>query len=88
LIKQYLSVLTITVLAFSCSSDDDAINNPAVTPPPTEETGESIIRITEVNADTDEVTISNLGTAASDIGAYWLCLGPGTYVQISDATSR
>ena len=33
------------------------------------------------------VTFTNLGEGSIDIGAYWLCLGPGTYRQISAQTT-
>ncbi len=76
-----LSLLLILILVASCSSSDDEviIND--------EPTGSAVIRITEVNADTDEVVLTNLGNASADIGEYWLCLGPGTYIKVSDATS-
>ncbi|WP_298897547.1 hypothetical protein [uncultured Psychroserpens sp.] len=77
--KNFFLFMILTALFASCSSDDDTINPIDI--------GESIIRITEVNADTDEIIISNFGDASVDIGTYWLCLGPGTYVQISDATN-
>jgi hypothetical protein len=78
--KRTILILLLSALVASCSSDDDAI---------TEETGNTngVIRITEVNTDIDEITIANFGDGAQDIGAYWLCLGPGTYVQVSNATS-
>ena len=47
----------------------------------------SIVRILEVNTTTDEIVLSNFGNASIDVGSYWLCLGPGTYVQVSNAAS-
>ncbi len=77
--KNVFLLLTLTALMMGCSSDDDT--NTIV------EVDQSIIRITQVNTDTNEVVISNLGTTSKDVGNYWLCLGPGTYVQFSTATS-
>ena len=77
--KNVFLLLTLTTLIFSCSSDDDT-NIIA-------DLDQSIIRITQVNTDTDEVVISNFGSTSKDVGNYWLCLGPGTYVQFSAATN-
>ena len=46
-----------------------------------------IIRILSVNTTTDQIVLSNFGTTTVDIGTYWLCLGPGTYVQVSAAAT-
>ncbi|WP_111684446.1 T9SS type A sorting domain-containing protein [Winogradskyella tangerina] len=46
---------------------------------------QDIIRILSVNTGTDEIVLSNFGTTTVDIGSYWLCLGPGSYVQVSNA---
>jgi len=81
--KNNLLLLLLTILIASCSSDDDTTSND--NPPMGSE--ESVIRITEVNSSTDQIVISNLGNGSADIGSYWLCLGPGTYVQVSDAAS-
>ncbi len=43
-------------------------------------------RFTEVNPTTETVTITNVGDMTEDISNYWLCLGPGTYVQLSTVT--
>ncbi len=89
--KKLISLLFASLLILSCDSDDDndtnADNNnqgePAVEVPQT-----SIIRIASVNTENDTVTLTNLGNASIDIGSYFLCLGPGTYRQISDITTE
>lgn len=81
--KKGIFTILLMVLIASCSSDDDTIIIEE-----REETQNSVIRITEVDTDTDEVTLTNLGDAATEVGNYWLCLGPGTYVQVSNATSE
>lgn len=48
---------------------------------------QAVIRVATVNPNADEITLTNLGNASQDVGSYWLCLGPGSYVQVSDATS-
>lgn len=78
-------------MLIGCSDDDTG----STTPPNPDtgdsgggdtNTGQAIIRIAEVDASNDEVVISNLGDGALDIGDYFLCLGPGTYAQISGLT--
>ncbi|MBQ4821108.1 spondin domain-containing protein [Aquimarina sp. MMG016] len=45
------------------------------------------IVINEVNYGEDKlIELWNNGTVAVDIASYWLCLGPGQYVQIQNAT--
>ncbi|MEM9053403.1 MAG: T9SS type A sorting domain-containing protein [Bacteroidota bacterium] len=48
---------------------------------------QAIIRVKQVDTDADQIEIINLGDEADNIGSFWLCLGPGSYVQISNATS-
>ncbi len=72
-------LLLLTGLIFSCSSDDDSYSG-GDDPVP----NASVVRILQVNAVTDQVTLSNFGTTSVDVGSYWLCLGPGTYAQIAD----
>ncbi|WP_010178398.1 T9SS type A sorting domain-containing protein [Aquimarina agarilytica] len=45
-----------------------------------------IPRFTNVNTETNQVTITNFGNQAVDLNNYWLCLGPGTYKKIGDLT--
>lgn len=91
--KYFLPLILILGLVASCSSDDDTTS---ITPDPDPDpdldgqmmdTGQAIIRFAEVNADTDEVVLSNLGDATIDVGDYFMCLGPGTYAQVSGLTS-
>lgn len=46
-----------------------------------------IIRVSMVNTATNAVSIANLGGGSVDVGNYFLCLGPGTYRQISALTT-
>ncbi len=46
---------------------------------------QAVIRVQSVNVSADEIVLTNLGDASQDVGTYWLCLGPGTYVQVSSA---
>ena len=48
---------------------------------------EGILRVLNVDAVNDMVTFVNLGEGSIDIGSYWLCLGPGTYRQVSQQTT-
>lgn len=82
--KSLLLVLALMSLSiFSCESDDEstAVND---TPVYEVEVPNSIIRVSMVNTSTNEVTLTNLGNTATNIGEYFFCLGPGTYRQISD----
>ncbi|WP_139205231.1 hypothetical protein [Algibacter pectinivorans] len=80
--KKTIFMVLVCGLIASCSNDDDT------TTTETEVASSSVIRITEVNTETDQVTLTNLGDETKNVGSYWLCLGPGTYVQVSDATSE
>ena len=82
--KKSFLLIAILAIFFSCS-DDNGNNNGVVEEGNTET--KAVIRITEVNATSDLVVLSNLGTVTTNIANYWLCLGPGTYVQVSEATS-
>ena len=79
--KFFLSVLTLSVLLISCSSDDDEVINPDPDPDP-DPVGEAIFVLNEVEYLGDRVEILNAGDAAGDLSGYFLCLGPGTYRQI------
>lgn len=86
--KKSILLITILTLFFSCSSDDDNTIEDVVVPI-IEETEESaVIRISQVDAKSDLVVLSNLGTTTTNVGTYWLCLGPGTYVNVADATTE
>ncbi len=52
----------------------------------TEIVASKIIRVSMVNPSANQVTFRNFGNVETNIGDYWLCLGPGTYRQISTAT--
>ena len=90
--KLFLSVLTLSALLVSCSSDDDNTNIPEPdgggqeenTPDetPDETTGQAIFLLNEVEYLNNSVEIFNAGDAAGDLSTYFLCLGPGTYRQI------
>ena len=78
--KKLILLLLLPAFILSCSSDDDNITIE-------EENVDGIIRITQVNAEADLLVLSNLGTTTTEVGDYWLCLGPGTYVQVSNAAT-
>lgn len=52
-----------------------------------EEEAVSIVRILNVDAEGDLVTLTNFGNTPVDVGTYWLCLGPGTYVNVGDVAT-
>ncbi len=89
--KKFLIPLLAVFIIIGCSSDDDAVvatdNDPDIDTPDAP-VGQAIIRISDVDAIADEVTLTNLGNASTDIGDYFLCLGPGTYAQVSGLTSE
>lgn len=70
----------LSALAFSaCDNDDDAA--------PTEPNVSVVLN--EVNyAGGDWVEIFNNGSEMADLSNYWLCLGPGTYQQLSTITPQ
>ena len=82
--KYFLPVVIALGLMTACSSDDD---NQPITPDPDPGTGQAIIRITEVDADSDAVVITNLGDGELEVGSFFMCLGPGTYAPISGLTA-
>jgi len=87
--KYFLPLMIFMGLLASCSDDDDNVTNtPDPDPEPMMDLGQAIIRITEVNADNDEVVLTNLGDATLEIGDFFMCLGPGTYAQVSGLTSE
>ncbi len=91
--KFFLPLIVIVAVMVGCSSDDDNVTS-LPDPDPEEEmdqdqnTGQAIIRIAEVDATNDEVILTNLGDGTLDIGEYFLCLGPGTYAQVSGLTGE
>ena len=77
--RKSILLITILTLFFSCNDDDNTIEK-------TEES--AVIRISQVDAKSDLITLSNLGTTTTDVGAYWLCLGLGTYVNVADVSTE
>ena len=78
-------MLSALILA-SCSSDDDT---GAVTPPEEPAPVAAQVVLNEVQYQTNDlVEILNVGTTNADLSDYWLCLGPGTYVQIGTLTPQ
>jgi len=76
-----------TTVFLGCSSDDDnVISEPDSDSMP--DVALAIIRIEAVDAVNDEVILTNLGDATTEVGDYFLCLGPGTYAQVSNLTSE
>lgn len=68
---------------FACNSDDDNSSNNEQ-----DENVSAIIRLTKVDIANDIITITNFGEESKDVGSYWLCLGPGRYLQISNGTDQ
>ena len=81
-------------LSIGCSSDDESgvttqeEETQDVPPLNDDELSTALIRIAQVNAVTDEVVLTNLGDETSEIGSYFMCLGPGTYAQVSSLTEE
>ncbi len=93
--KNFLSALAIIALLASCSEDDviDPVDaedptDPVETPTePAEPTETTSVVFNEVQYSTrDLVELYNNGDVNVDLSSYWLCLGPGSYVQIGDIT--
>ena len=93
--KNFLKAFALVALLASCSEDDviDPVDaedptDPVETPTePTEPTETTSVVFNEVQYRTrDLVEIYNNGDVDVDLSSYWLCLGPGTYVQIGDIT--
>ncbi|WP_188373234.1 hypothetical protein [Winogradskyella haliclonae] len=79
--KKFILLLLLPAFILNCSNDDDSIviEEENITP--------GVIRISQVDTQADLVVLSNLGTTTTDIADYFLCLGPGTYVRVSDAAN-
>ncbi|MGV6832085.1 MAG: hypothetical protein ACWA5P_11070 [bacterium] len=88
--KILLPITIIAMLFVGCSSDDDGLYNtpPDSDPGSDDTTSVTVVRITQVNTTTNEVVLSNLGDSAVEVGSYFLCLGPGTYQQVSGSTTE
>jgi len=82
--KAKLLVLLIAIAFIaSCSKDDSVIVDP-----PTN-TDDVLVVFNEVQYQgTDLIEIFNSGTVTADLSNYWLCLGPGTYVQLNSITPQ
>ena len=81
--KKAFLLIGILTLLFSCSDYDNDVVEGGGT-----EIETTVLRILQVNTTTDQVWLSNFGTEMIDVTAYWLCLGPGTYEKVSDATTE
>ena len=84
--SKWLLIAFVIGLASCSSGDDSAIDDAGDDGDDGGTPGVAIIRLSEIDATTDVVTITNLGDADADISSYWLCLGPGRYNQLSDYT--
>ncbi len=82
--KEKLTYLIMAMFIIaSCNSDDDVVTNPPGEPDAAAKT----VVFNEVRYQgTDQIEIFNAGNQEADISDYWLCLGPGTYVQIGNVT--
>lgn len=81
--KKTLFMLLIAMTALNCSSDDDNADTP-----PDEANDALNIRITQVNPEQNTLVLTNFSQTTTDVSQYWLCLGPGTYVQVGDSTQE
>ncbi|MBO3700831.1 spondin domain-containing protein [Roseivirga sp. E12] len=80
--KSILGGLMLSALAItSCDNEDDNGTNP---------TGQDVsVVLNEVNyASGDWLEIYNNGSEVADLSNYWLCLGPGSYQQLSSLTPQ
>lgn len=91
--KIFLPLLAI-VMSVSCSTDDTT-ETPETTIPDVEtpdgdsgDNGTGVLKITEVDASSDLITLTNLGDGTLDVSGYFLCLGPGTYAAVSGLTTE
>ena len=74
--KKFIILILLATIFMACSSDDDG----AVIPPVEQEVN---VVLSEVEYLGSSVEIQNVGTEAVDVSGFFLCLGPGTYNQIS-----
>lgn len=92
--KIFLPIVAVLAMTLSCSTDDTSdapeTSVPDVGTPDDMSTdnGVGVLRITEVDATNDLVTITNLGDGALQVGDFFLCLGPGTYAGIGGLTDE
>ena len=50
-------------------------------------TGEAVVRLIQIDPNSETVTLKNFGTADEDVSPYFLCLGPGQYNNLADYAS-
>lgn len=93
--KKLILPLFAFLVIVSCSTDDETLtpdtdqgNTGGDTEDTQESTGNGLLRITEVDAAGDLVTITNFGDGNLEVGDYFLCLGPGTYATIGGLTDE
>ena len=79
----FLLLFTLTLLVFSSCSTDDA---PEPVDPDPDPVDISLVLNEVQYTSGDWLEIFNSGTSTADLSDYWLCLGPGTYVQIGTLT--
>ncbi|OEK06668.1 spondin domain-containing protein [Roseivirga misakiensis] len=80
--KGMMGALMLSALVFTaCDNEDDNGTDPA---------GQDVtVVLNEVNyASGDWIEIFNNGSAPADLSNYWLCLGPGSYVELSAITPQ
>ncbi|MEW7290527.1 hypothetical protein [Aquimarina sp. 2304DJ70-9] len=72
-----------TLIFTSCNSDDDSTPLPNTGVPD----GVGNVVINEVNyGDDNLIELLNNGDASINLASYWLCLGPGRYLNIGSTT--
>jgi hypothetical protein len=80
--QNFIKLMALSLLAVGCSEDDTVVEIPETNGP--EVTGQASFVINEVAYQGNKIEIFNNGDAAADLGSHYLCLGPGSYAQISN----
>ena len=80
----FLKIAALSLFALACSEDDNPVINPPDGGDPGDggPTGTASIVINEVEYLGNRVELFNNGDLNIDLSDYWLCLGPGQYLQI------
>ena len=80
-----LPLFAVALSIFSCTSDDSDTSTLPDNPPTL---SDGVLKIDQVDAVMDRITLKNYGESTIDVGAYFLCLGPGSYEQINTITDQ
>ena len=83
---KFFYLLAGLALLASCEEDE---GNPGLPPtvPPTPTEQQATVVLNEVNyGDANQIELYNPTNAVVDLSEYWLCLGPGQYLQLQNAS--